>query len=523
MNSRTKYIILLCLAFLLLLPLLVINRGVNYYNAGKYENIKYSIINSNRKNVNFVSSIKLNDSYCFYDSISDSFLFSVSGFDMFKFNVDVISNYDYEIAVNSSSNVIDLKEQDSLELLIYNDDYYYNAFINFTTLPIVGVFSDFEINDYNFLSNTFMLNNFNEKFNSSFESFSSDLSLFVLSDPYFKSGNKKSQDVFSFSDVSFRGHDSLLYDKKSYKLNLKKTNLNTSEKNDISLLGMYNDDDWILDAMYIDRSNIRNKLSSDLWKLITNFNGLNGNYVELFIDNKYNGLYCLKESLNKKSLNISDGSILKAILYTNEFDNNLYYIDDKIFTLKYTSNFDFTKKYLIDRIDKYYQMLNSGLSVDSYIENFFDIDNILNYNVFLSFIKGIDNQEYNNYYYSINESDKKIIKTPWDMDLTFGVTFGSVYEYENYDKIGVNVYYNNSEKINKLINDRYWTLREKYLNMDTVNLLLDYYSEILISSGATERDSNRWYSYDEFEEIENIRLWCKNRIDYLDYYYSQDF
>ena len=87
-----------------------------------------------------------------------------------------------------------------------------------------------------------------------------------------------------------------------------------NETQNHALLGMTNDDDWNLQAMYNEPLRIRSKTNNDLWRMINSLhyqnqepeaiNGVRIKYVELFINNEYRGLYCLGEKVNRKQLKL---------------------------------------------------------------------------------------------------------------------------------------------------------------------------------------------------------------------------
>ena len=66
------------------------------------------------------------------------------------------------------------------------------------------------------------------------------------------------------------------------------------------------DEDWILDSLYADSSKIRNKLSFDLWNQMNSYapnkydNDLEMDYVDVYINNEYHGMYMLKEFFDRK-------------------------------------------------------------------------------------------------------------------------------------------------------------------------------------------------------------------------------
>jgi len=78
-------------------------------------------------------------------------------------------------------------------------------------------------------------------------------------------------------------------------------------------------------------------------------------------------------------------------------------------------------------------------------------------------------------------------------------------------------YHEDSDEINRLLIHRYWELREKILTKENFNNLLDNYKDLL-TKGSAKRDSDTWYEYDIEKEIEEIREWLYNRLEYFDKY-----
>ena len=97
--------------------------------------------------------------------------------------------------------------------------------------------------------------------------------------------------IASPCEFHIRGVSSRSYYKMSYKLNLLDEN---GVKNQESLLGMREDDDWILRSLASDESKIREKLATDLWNEMNAFGSYHMKYIELFLDGTYWGLYALQ-------------------------------------------------------------------------------------------------------------------------------------------------------------------------------------------------------------------------------------
>lgn len=329
----------------------------------------------------------------------------------------------------------------------------------------------------------------------------------------------------SSATISLRGVSSLIYDKKPYKLKFDKK---------ISIMDI-KDDVVALDALMTDRSKIRNLLSSNLWNIINDNQFINndmyGYFFELFINGDYVGLYSLKNKVNSDVTAISNkGVLLKSIAHSrNDYIDNLlnsnFTIDNDGYFLNYQ-----VKKYNDSSLYSIIEKLKDYYSDNSYesIYNNFDFNNYINYLLFVSLISGSDNLSYNRYL-SLQNSNSKILITPWDMDLTWGLNWSddadlhSVFSMESSSDINwmnENITKNMDSKTLSLMKQRYWELRKNVITMDTINGYLDSYKELLVNSGAAKRDSERWYEYDVEFEIEQIREWARRRIEFLDEYFK---
>lgn len=482
------------------------NNNLIFYDSNKYYELVNRYSNEKQENLNIISYINLNNNKCSYDKKSDSFLCFLD--EKYPINFKIESPLNYSIISNSSFNI---NNSETYNIFMYTDKYYYNINIKFTDLPIMAINSLPNLNNNNEIK---LEKNYNDN----------ELESENLLNPwnsYISLIENSQKTTYSASELRLRGHDSLIYEKKAYKLSLKKYINGNYENNDINLLDMYKDDDWVLDAMYVDDSKIRNKLSSDIWRLISNEKILNGKYLELFINDEYKGLYLLKEYVNKKSLDITEeGSILKAVLYLNKDDTNINYISDKYFLQKYPEQHSKSSNYLLDTLDTYYNHIYSNNDISDFIIENYDLENFLNYKIFIAIIKGVDNNEYNNYYISTKNEQSKIVKTPWDMDLTFGLTFNRTNDFENYNDMGFNIYYENSPYINNLIKQKYWDLRKNKISYDTLNNLIEEYKKQIVESGAANRNSECWNVETVDNEIERIKTWIYHRLVFLDEYFK---
>lgn len=338
--------------------------------------------------------------------------------------------------------------------------------------------------------------------------------------------------VSSETIIYVRGRSSLYYPKKQYRLKLRKDN----DYNKVSLLGMNDDEDWILDSLYSDYSKIRTKLAFDLWNQINSYtnvdydNDLAMEYIDVYINGEYHGLYLLKEFYDWKKLNLDrnseDGSgiLVKGIQYGeidwNNYENAKHSQDVFPFILKYPKNLPDHSKYWDTIIPKIYSNFidRDKITEEYLLENFY-IQNYNDYNLLINFIMAMDNFEEKNVYLSMKnmKEDTKVLITPWDLDMSFGYNWGSSETNLVEDSETVNNVSNlwtKSDYINDLLSNRYWDLRVSVFNMKNINEKIDSYYNLIKHS--IKRDNEKWLKTDLELETNKVREWIENRIEVLD-------
>lgn len=293
-------------------------------------------------------------------------------------------------------------------------------------------------------------------------------------------------------------------------------------------------EDWALDALYADSSKIRNKLGSEVWNLINNIKNnnlkLNVMFIELYINNEYQGLYTIKDIVTRKKLNLkqttkNDSSILvKGINYIPidwEYGNFNFNSDNyNSLEMKYPNNLDYFSIYwpiFLNKLSHYYKTDENNWDN---IKKTFDVNNFLDFKIFSELIVAVDNDYIKNTYLVMLDKNSDVMIIPWDMDLTFGLYFDEyqpLLSVKNYSL--VNQPLNNSNFIGdeaylKALKERYFYLRKNGLNKEYIFNLIDMYVEDIYY--ASLRDSERWYEYDIIKETNEIKDWVSKRFDYLD-------
>lgn len=352
-------------------------------------------------------------------------------------------------------------------------------------------------------------------------------------DPY------RSSATYQYSDCNWhkRGATTMNYDKASYRLTLNEQKL--------SFLGLRKDDDWILNALYDDNGLIHNKLSYDVWQEIAHSNsvandeGISMEYLELFIDNEYRGVYGISERIDKKQLSLGKNDILykyRSQEFATEEDYYNILTDDMEprVTIEYPKSIsDNTWNPMKEWISAF-----GSKNITDYQEgaSLLNMENAIDYNLYNMLIFGMDNTMKNIYFDARWQSEDhyQIVKIPWDLNMTWGNSwvddincYFNLYQEKNITSPGgwsedmAVLYTYDSKTVATLLYNRWMTLRKSIITEENIISLLDKEFTYLHSSGAYQRNYQKWPSNGDYWQDEYIYSYVQGRIDFLDKYYAQ--
>lgn len=283
-------------------------------------------------------------------------------------------------------------------------------------------------------------------------------------------------DSLMIAAFKYRGASSSNYPKRSYAIKLRDENGNSVDR---KLLGYRSDNNWILDAMYIDLACMRNRVATDLWnafeckpyyadrekKVRT---GTRGKFVEVILNGQWWGLYCMTEKMDRKQLKLK--KFVPAAQSTtgeNEVHGVLYKSNQwsyEVF-MGHESNDDNDYKQVIyphKKVSDYKNILGKEtwceyefkypdyedeavewrplhdaanmvatsfiLNIDS-VKSRFDYPMLRDYYLFIDLLLATDNHGKNLFWYAYDtqgpEGDKLSL-APWDLDGTFGQDWDGV-------------------------------------------------------------------------------------------------
>lgn len=347
--------------------------------------------------------------------------------------------------------------------------------------------------------------------------------------------------------INLQGTSSLFYPKKNYRIEFWK-DINGFETQNVRLLNMRNDDDWSLLAMYLEPLRIRTKSSNDLWLQVHKpyyaqvepkaVCGTNNEYVELFFNNVYQGVYCLGERVDQKQLRIKEytnSTGIRGELYKGKEWGGatlFSFLDDYDMFSIFWSGYKY--KYPNEEIDwtNLHNFVNFVVNSSNtqFYNNYkqkIDVNNFVDYYLFMNLSQALDNNG-KNLYIAKYDKNEPYFYVPWDLDATFGMFWdGSLCNY--YEAIITNGLYD--RLICDCSENGFYTLmknRWNYLRTNTfsyeniINVFQNNYN-FLLNNAVYEREGialNNDYVFDTngFSYIED---WLYNRLNFLDDYFNK--
>ena len=355
--------------------------------------------------------------------------------------------------------------------------------------------------------------------------------------------------------IEIRGSTSQSFPKKSYALETQHLN---GDNNNISILGMPEENDWILYASYSDKSLMRNVLTFNLARKMGHY-ASRTMYCELVLNDEYQGIYVFMEKIkrDKNRVNISKldstsvsgddltgGYIVKIDKTTgsdfgswlSEFPNlggeSLYiqhhYPESSEMPVEQV---DYIKSY----VDEFEHALDDLTGYSKYI----NVNSFVDFFIINELSRNADAYRNSTFLYKDKDSNGgKLTMGPfWDFNLAYGnINFCDGWEVNGWQQEG------NCEDIkysvfwfNRLIDDssyqnlikcRWAALRANILHENSISHIIDSVSILL--NNAQERNFEKWdvlgtaiwpnyYVGKTYEqEVEFLKYWIFNRLSWMD-------
>lgn len=215
-------------------------------------------------------------------------------------------------------------------------------------------------------------------------------------------------------NIKCRGGISSRYYKHSFSLELEKK---------YSLAKLPIDDDWIINANYIDKTFMRHKICYDIFKEMNSKNiASKCNYVNVNINDKYEGLYVLMEEINASMIGLNKNDTM-AVLFKDPpifREERLTYVQDSFnyYQQKFPKINQADKTYYIEEFKNFLFYANDD-EFSKLVDSWVDISNIIDWHIILLFSNNDDGILKNFYLYKLDEITPFRIAI-WDYDHSFG-------------------------------------------------------------------------------------------------------
>ena len=337
--------------------------------------------------------------------------------------------------------------------------------------------------------------------------------------------------------IEIRGSSSQALPKKQY--GFKTYDQAGEEKINVELLGMPEENNWILNGLAFDPSLMRDYLSYNLSRRIGEY-ASRTQYCEVVLNGKYNGLYVLQEKMKKDSKRIDitsvgdneDGNITGGyITKSDKIDESDPIAWSMPNYVGYETNFvhaepdpeDVTTpqhNYIKSQFELLQSTVSNGNSsiIDGY-PSVIDIPSFLNFIILNELASNVDAYEFSTYFHK--DKNGKLRAGPlWDFNLTFGNdlfiwgfdrSFTNVWQFDDGGNVGAKFWKDlfDDTEFRCYLSKCWDELSAEGQPLHPNNILAFIDETDLLINEATEREQKTWGTVaDHSENVANMkRMW----------------
>jgi hypothetical protein len=365
-------------------------------------------------------------------------------------------------------------------------------------------------------------------------------------------------EVFELATARYRGHSSMFFPKKPFRLRLYSLDTSFIEPLNHGFFGLAPASEWVLHSPYTDKSLIRNWFSYELAARVFNWQP-RGKPVQLFLQNNesgminYQGVYLLCESITtgESRLDIGEFSLTESETIDFEGGGYVFQIDRATYNhfmlpngraIRYSyptpSNMTMRQDAQLRReVEFIYDLLTQSgefanvAAEDWDYRSYIDIGSYIDYFLVAEMVGSLDSGDFSTYMYRA-AGGLMTMGPLWDCDLSMGNFYYSLPQYDVFVVFRgsiISSLFSDSSFATMLI-DRWAELRSTIFSDDEIfslfNAMVDYISEAAVQNAERWPEKYDgvtyvWPNPEPFtqsweEEIERTRLWLENRLLWLD-------
>ena len=347
-------------------------------------------------------------------------------------------------------------------------------------------------------------------------------------------------------DIEIRGSSSQYSQKKQYGFSTKLADGVTN--NNVSLLGMPAENDWILNSMIFDSALVRDYICYNLSRRIGEYASRTA-YCELVLNGSYRGLYLLEEKIKADNYRVdvykitfndnylpqvSGGYIVKAdkatggdpvawkmIAWNGSYVDFIHHFPDPEEVTELQTSYI---RHQFNLMATAAQEGNTSLT-EGY-PALMDLPSFIDYMIISELSSNCDSYQFSTYFHK--DRNGKLRAGPvWDSDLTFGNdlffwgfnrSFYNVWQLANGDNEGPRFWRDlfNENTFKCYLSKRWNELIQpgQPLNLNSLNNFID--STVTLISEAVVRENTKWNNVrDHQRRITQIKTWLEKRIQWM--------
>jgi len=309
-----------------------------------------------------------------------------------------------------------------------------------------------------------------------------------------------------------------------------------------SILGMPEDKKWVLLAEKSDKSMIRNKIARYMGELSDLEYTPNAEYVELFINEDYQGTYLIGQKVEESSNRVDIGDdgylieidtdangridvddiIFKPTIWSSIHTDGVFNIKDP--DIDYGSDeFYLIENYINDFESVLYS--NNFNNPDFGYKSYIDVDSLIDWFIINEIAKSVDARWYSSIYFSYIPGEKIKMGPIWDFDLSYGNLNYSDAQYTS------DFYIKQNNWIDRLFLDEVFVEKVKirysyyYNKLDDIKSKIDEFAKYIDKS--QKANFERWdilgvyvwpnpvYDLTYEQEVERLKNWIEERMNWL--------
>ena len=337
--------------------------------------------------------------------------------------------------------------------------------------------------------------------------------------------------------MHLRGASTLLFEKKSYRLEFTRERDGGAKKIEVDVPGFGMANDLALLPCWHDETKMRDRLNWDMWAELhaddEPFGARKTGYVELFKDQEYFGVYLLVEPVDiKEELALAGQEHLETdSVYRTAALN--FARDREYYTHPHRANAGYELYYApasADTFDKRFAALMPYVELTKIEDDeefaaraqaLFDVDNMLRYALTMQGAAIADNFFNNMYIWAHPTPDggMEYRLAPWDLDIAWGFEaheIGEQFERWLFFPVLDRMLSLDAGGIRQRAYDMWQELRAGIFSMEYLEEKINAYTFELGESGALMRDAERWGNYMTYPDGYELITFAQMRWPLLD-------